>query len=390
MPSHVVVEDGEVAAGHVRDDDRVPVLHQLPQDSTHRDDVVVGVRRECDDALVARQLGSTPDLRAERIEHLAVERSGRAVQCHQCREPMLGVVMLGQLENRFAGLLGEPGDRPDRARGGPFDRAQQPRGGHPGQPGGGSLIQEKRGVGVPLEEGGGDLVVHLALDRAAHDLRLVLPGGEDEDLPCLQDGGHPHGDRLPGDVLLAEKVGGAILSSHQVESDQPGAALDARSRLVESDVPGSPDAQQLQIDAARSADRLLVSPALRLYRFAGNVAPGDVNVGRRDVQLRKQIFHHEPMVGMEAPRSHRVVLIEVEGHHLGKAESFFPVQPNQLPIHSDGRRAGGQAQNGMSSRGRAGPDYIGDPSCDQPAELVVILDDGRADVFRACPGVGIG
>ena len=76
MAADVVVEHRDVAAGHVGDGDLVPVLDQLVEDPAHRDHVVVGMGREADDPLVARQLGAAPDLGAERVEHSPLSAPG--------------------------------------------------------------------------------------------------------------------------------------------------------------------------------------------------------------------------------------------------------------------------------------------------------------------------
>ncbi len=47
----VVVEDRDIAAGHVRDVNFVVIFDQSDQRATHADHVVVGVRTEADDAL---------------------------------------------------------------------------------------------------------------------------------------------------------------------------------------------------------------------------------------------------------------------------------------------------------------------------------------------------
>jgi hypothetical protein len=47
----IVVEHGQVSAGHVGHGDGVPVLGQLGEDPAHRDHVVVGMGREADDPL---------------------------------------------------------------------------------------------------------------------------------------------------------------------------------------------------------------------------------------------------------------------------------------------------------------------------------------------------
>ena len=49
IATDVMVEDRDVAARHVRHDDVVVVLDELAENAAHRDDVVVGVRREADD-----------------------------------------------------------------------------------------------------------------------------------------------------------------------------------------------------------------------------------------------------------------------------------------------------------------------------------------------------
>src|SRR5688500_13460050 len=103
---------------------------------------------------------------------------------------------------------------------------------------------------MPLQERGGHLVIHLAFDRAPDDVRLVLAGREDQDLARLEDGGDPHRDRLAGDVLLAEEVRRAVLAGDEVEGDEAGAALQAGAGLVEADVPGAPDSEELEVDAS--------------------------------------------------------------------------------------------------------------------------------------------
>ena len=76
VPSHVMIEDRDVAAGHIGDDHLVLVLHELVEDTAHRDDVVVRVRRKADDALMRGQLRLSTNLGAQHVEHLAVDLAG--------------------------------------------------------------------------------------------------------------------------------------------------------------------------------------------------------------------------------------------------------------------------------------------------------------------------
>ena len=287
MSANIVIEDGQVAARHVGDGDVVAVGDQLVEDPAHGDDVVVGVGREADDPLAPGQLGPAPDLGAQGIEDLAVQRPRRTVQRHQRRQPVLGVVMLGQLENGLAGLVREPGDRTDHQALGPLHRAEEPGSGLPGQCRGCRAVEVKRRVGVLLQKGGGNLVVHVALDRPPDDLGLVLAGGEDQDLAGLEDRLDPHRDRFARDVLFAEEIGRGVFARDQVEGHESGAALGAGARLVEPDVTGSPYAQQLEVDAARRPDRLLIPAALGFDRPASRRrggcgrSPGECRAGRR-------------------------------------------------------------------------------------------------------------
>jgi hypothetical protein len=119
---------------------------------------------------------------------------------------------------------------------------------------------------VPLEERRSDLEVDLALDGAPDDRRLVLAGGDDHDLARGEDRRDAHRHRLARHVLLAEEVGGRVEARDVVEVDDARAALDPRARLVEADVPGLADAQQLEVDAARRAI------AASYARFASSTA----------------------------------------------------------------------------------------------------------------------
>ena len=93
---------------------------------------------------------------------------------------------------------------------------------------------------------------------------LCSPVARISDLARLEDRRHAHRDRFAGDVLLAEEIGRGVPPGHQVERDQPRPALGARAGLVEADVPGPADAEQLEVDASGGLDRRLVAAALVL------------------------------------------------------------------------------------------------------------------------------
>ena len=79
MPPHIMIEHRNVAAGHVRNGDVVRVERELVQNATHRNHIVIRVRREHEAALAGRQFAAAANASAEEVEHLAVDRAGRAV-----------------------------------------------------------------------------------------------------------------------------------------------------------------------------------------------------------------------------------------------------------------------------------------------------------------------
>ena len=119
---------GAAAASDVRHGQPVLVLDQLVEDPAHRDAVVVGVRREDDDARCPRQLAAPADAGAEGAEHEAVHRAWRAVPREQRGEPVLGVVAVRQLEDAAPDALAEPDDSAHDQLGGPGDLVDEPRG----------------------------------------------------------------------------------------------------------------------------------------------------------------------------------------------------------------------------------------------------------------------
>ena len=246
----------------------------------------------------------------------------------------------------------------------------------------GGAVDVEGGVRMALEERGRDLVVHLALDRPTHDGGLVLAGREDEDLAGLEDRGDAHRERLARDVLLAEEIGRRVLPGHQVERDEAGAALGARAGLVEADVPRPPDAEELEVDAAGLADRLLVAGDLVLHLRRGGCRRAEMwTCSAGNVELGEQVLPHEPMVGVEAPRVHRVVLVEIEGDDVPEAEPLVAVQADQLAVDADRRGAGGEPEHGAPALGGAGAYDLGDPARHQSAEVVVVVDDEGADAL---------
>jgi len=68
---------------------------------------------------------------------------------------------------------------------------------------------------------------------------------QQQDLARLQDGANTHGQGTLRHVLFTEEVAGGILASHLVEIDQARSAGGRRAGLIEADVAGPADAEDL-------------------------------------------------------------------------------------------------------------------------------------------------
>ena len=109
---HLVIEHRDVAGGHVGDDDVVVVLVELAEDAAHRDDVVVGMRREADDDLRQLALPRTFEISALNTSPL----SGPADPYRaSSEEVVLAVIERVELENAISDSLNQM-TAPPRAR----------------------------------------------------------------------------------------------------------------------------------------------------------------------------------------------------------------------------------------------------------------------------------
>jgi hypothetical protein len=115
-----------------------------------------------------------------------------------------------------------------------------------------------------------------------------------------------------------------------------------------------------------------------------------VNVVGQNIQVSEKIFPHEPVIGMDAPRVHGVVLIQIEGDHIRKAQTFLLVHSNELAVDSYRGRSGSQTEDRAGSRPAPGLNKICDPAGDEQPNLIVIIHDDSAHAFAGCSGLRTG
>ena len=211
-----------------------------------------------------------------------------------------------------------------------------------------------------LEERRRDLRGDRTLHRRAHDLGLVLAPRHEHHPAGLEDRPHAHRDRAPGRALLAPEVAGGVAPGERVEGHHAGPRAARAARLVEADVPGAPDPEDLEVYAARGPDGVLVPAAVRIESGGGDSPVGHVGARRRDVDMVEQVRLHEAPVAARVGRLDGVVLVEVEGHHVREAEPLLAVHPDELGVESERRGAGRQAQDSRALRGLPRADKGGD------------------------------
>ncbi len=256
----------------IRDTDIVALRREADERAAHRKHLVVRVRREDQNALGENRGGRTAqrarlrDWLSSRILRLAARPAGDrvlqlaesaeidlvrvAVQGKQFLEAVAVVILVGQFEDGFARLRGEPRHRPALHGIRPVEaqfvqRPNQPRRLQPGKLHRRRRVEHHKAVVVVLQIRRGHLGADLALDRAGDDGGLVFAEGHDDDAPRLENGANAHGDRGARDEFLALEILECIEPRQAVEMDQARQAAFGGSRLIEADMAGATDAEDL-------------------------------------------------------------------------------------------------------------------------------------------------
>ncbi len=102
-------------------------------------------------------------------------------------------------------------------------------------------------------------------------------------------------------------------------------------------MPVAADSENLQVNAPRILNLLLVQPAVSIK--IKRPAIRDVRVVGFDIDVRKEIVVHEEPVALRVRRTQPHVFIQVERRHLGKVQPLFPVQANQFLVKQQRRTA---------------------------------------------------
>ena len=207
------------------------------------------------------------------------------------------------------------------------------------------MIEDEGRIRMSLEEAGRDGVGHVPFNGPLHDPGLVLAKRHDDDPAGLQNRAHAHGHGLLRHIFLAEEIARGIAARHGIKRRQARTAVPGRARLVEANVSCPADAEHLQVDAAGAANLLLVVRAIAFGVFCSDGPVGNMDVFGLDVYLVEKGLAHPAVIAVRIVRRQTEVLIEVEGNHPREIETVLPVHSDQLAVHSNWSRAGGESQD---------------------------------------------
>ena len=175
--------------------------------------------------------------------------------------------------------------------------------------------------------------------------------GHDDDLAGFEDRADPHGQGLLGHVLFPEEVARRVAARHGIERRQARAAMACRARLVEADMSGSADAQNLQVDAAGTLDHLFIFRAVASRVLSIDQAVRDVDILRLDVDVIEKRFLHPAPVTVRIVGVQAQVFVEIKRDHAGEIDARLFMEPEQLAVNADRGRPGRQTQNRSLARG---------------------------------------
>ena len=161
---YLVVAYCDAPAGLVGDMYVMPLFDQAGKRAAHRDDIVVGVRRENKHVLgvgigslgtvgivgIGLSAGPTRDGMLQVVEDTDIAVVCRPVQGNQFAQSVVVVVAIGQLQYRFSGLLAEPYNCTTGQLVVPVARSNKPRVVDTCQTGGGTQVADDMGVVVQL------------------------------------------------------------------------------------------------------------------------------------------------------------------------------------------------------------------------------------------------
>lgn len=154
-PTRVVIEDGDVATGHVGHMDSVSIFDEADKGSAHADDIIIGVWAEAEHRFVIFAGWVVFDGIHHPAEDAMGEGMGGSVVAQELMEIMFSEVFVVEHEEGFVGFLAEPKHGLFDELFVPFNIPQEPRGGEAGEFASGGVIEENSNIAMILKIGCG-------------------------------------------------------------------------------------------------------------------------------------------------------------------------------------------------------------------------------------------
>ena len=355
---HLIVTHGNAAAGLVRHMDVMSLLNQTREGAAHRDDVVIGVRREDKDVLrvrfgtlrTVRVIGirfaarPTGDSMLEVVEDLDVTVIGGRETGDEFIQTVVVIVLVGQFENRFAGLLAEPNDGTTDELVFPFATGHHPWRSDTGQSRCRIEVEQHAHILMQLQRRCRTRRVITLLDSLTDNRRLVLAPRHQHDFLRTANGIDTHGNGAHRHLFRRTEHDLGILLGVVIQQHETGQRVERRAGFVKSDVTATADTQEDEVQSASRSDTLLVLAAERHDVLFAHVPRNRMDILRQDVHMVEQEALHLGMTAKFIIR-HRVILVHVEEHHIAETQAFLTMLAHQFREHIPRRAARGDSHH---------------------------------------------
>ena len=205
-------------------------------------------------------------------------------------------------------------------------------------------VADQRQPRVGAEQRRGEVAARRRQEHRSQRLCLAFAGDEDEQLAGGEQRTKPDGQRVGGDVLEAAELRGCVGARPRMQRDDARALLQARSWLVERDVPVVAESEHREVDLR------LVETSLVALALGGGIGRRAVeSVERAEVDAAQLALE----VGAEAAlvvRAEPAVLVELEHRRFAAPQCRVRAQRG---VDAERRPAGRQKH--AQTRARAQP-----------------------------------
>lgn len=208
----------------------------------------------------------------------------------------------------------------------------------------GVLIDDGRHIGMQPQNSRRDLRHDPAAQQALCDLRLSAAAEEQQD--ALRPHQHTETDRnsLPRHGVRVVKVARVCGERLRGKVHKVRELRKIIGRLVEADVAGVADTEDLQIGRVGAAE-CFIAAALGLR--VGCIALRDRRKLRRDAAGAEEMLLQIVTIGLRMRAGETDIFIRVDRADAGKLQPLLPVAADQLAVHALRRAAGHGAETGV-------------------------------------------